>query len=51
MRWELLGEAVRELAAWQKEQRVYGYANWWAQLLNKNNDSAINIIIIIQILI
>jgi hypothetical protein len=42
MRWELLGEAVRELAARQKEQRVYRYANWWAQLLYENNDTAIN---------
>jgi hypothetical protein len=28
LRWDVVGDAVRELAVWQKEQKVYRYANF-----------------------
>jgi hypothetical protein len=42
-RWDVVGDAVRELAVWQKEQKVYRYTKF-----SKIMKTSINIVVVFQ---
>ncbi len=42
-RWDVVGDAVRELAVWQKEQKVYRYTKF-----SKKMKTNINIVVVFQ---
>jgi hypothetical protein len=42
-RWDVVGDAVRELAVWQKEQKVYRYKKF-SKIMKTN----INIVVVFQ---
>ncbi len=42
-RWDVVGDAVRELAVWQKEQKFYRYTKF-----SKIMKTSINIVVVFQ---